>query len=67
VANKTVKIYERVKVHGKWTDRSVEIPDLKPDGTMYLKDNREGNFAFRGTTGKARSGTRRPARPSAKL
>ena len=36
VANKTVRIYERVKVQGKWTDRSVAIPKLKADGTMYL-------------------------------
>jgi hypothetical protein len=38
VANKTVKIYERVKVQEKWTDRPVSIPKLKADGTMYLKD-----------------------------
>jgi integrase len=44
VANKTVNIYERVKVQGKWTDRSVPIPKLKADGTMYLKDDREGKF-----------------------
>ena len=36
MANKTVRIYERVKVQGKWTDRSVAIPKLKADGTMYL-------------------------------
>ncbi|MGA7630110.1 MAG: hypothetical protein WCB11_05055 [Terriglobales bacterium] len=42
MANKTVNIYERVKVQGKWTDRSVPIPKLKADGTMYLKDDREG-------------------------
>ena len=29
VANKTVKIYDRVKVQGKWTDRPVSIPKLK--------------------------------------
>jgi hypothetical protein len=39
LANKTVKIYERVKVYGKWTDRPVSIPKLKADGTMYLKDD----------------------------
>jgi hypothetical protein len=44
VANKTVKIYERVKVQGRWTDRSVSIPKLKVDGKMYLKDDREGKF-----------------------
>jgi hypothetical protein len=44
VANKTLNIYERVKVQGKWTDRSVPIPKLKADGTMYLKDDREGKF-----------------------
>jgi hypothetical protein len=42
MANKRVKIYERVKAHGKWTSVSVEIPTLKPDNTLYLKDEREG-------------------------
>jgi hypothetical protein len=44
MANKRVKIYERVKAHGKWTSVSVEIPNLKPDNTLYLKDAREGKF-----------------------
>ena len=44
MANKRVKIYESVKVQGKWTSVSVEIPKLKPDNTLYLKDGREGKF-----------------------
>jgi len=44
MANKRVKIYERVRVQGKWTSVSVEIPKLKPDNTLYLKDEREGKF-----------------------
>jgi hypothetical protein len=44
VANKRAKIYERMQVHGVWTDRAVSIPNLKPDGTLYLKDERDGKF-----------------------
>lgn len=44
MANKRVKIYESVKVEGKWTTVTVEIPKLKPDGTLYLNDDREGKF-----------------------
>lgn len=44
MANKTAKIYERVQVHGKWTDRPVSLPKLRPDGTIYLKDERTGKF-----------------------
>jgi integrase len=44
MANKRVKIYESVKVNGRWTSVSVEIPKLKPDNTLYLKDGREGKF-----------------------
>ena len=44
MANKTVKIYERVKVQEKWTDRPVSIPKRKADGTLYLKDDRGGKF-----------------------
>ena len=54
MANKTVNIYERVKVQGKWTDRSVSIPKLKADGTMYLKDNREGKFRISWYEGKSK-------------
>jgi integrase len=45
MANKRVKIYERVQVHrGRWTDRAATIPKLRSDGTLYLKDEREGKF-----------------------
>ncbi len=44
MANKTVNIYERVKVDGKWRDWPVEVPKLKPDGKLYLKDGRDGKF-----------------------
>jgi hypothetical protein len=44
MANKRVKIYESVKANGKWTSVPVEIPKLKPDNTLYLKDGREGKF-----------------------
>jgi hypothetical protein len=54
VASKIVKIYERVKVHGRWTDHSVEIPRLKADGTMYLKDDREGKFRISWYEGKGK-------------
>ncbi len=54
VANKTVKIYERVKVQGKWTDRSFKIPRLKADGRMYLKDDREGKFRISWYEGKSK-------------
>jgi len=33
VANKKVKIYERLKVNGKWADRTVPVPKLRPDET----------------------------------
>jgi hypothetical protein len=52
VANKTVKIYERVKVQEKWTDRPVSIPKLKADGTLYLKDDRGGKFHISWYEGK---------------
>jgi hypothetical protein len=52
VANKNVKIYERVKVHEKWTDRPVSIPKLKADGTLYLKDDRGGKFHISWYEGK---------------
>jgi integrase len=45
MANKRAKIYERVRVHrGRWTDCAVTIPKLRSDGTLYLKDEREGKF-----------------------
>ena len=52
MVNKTVKIYERVKLQGKWTDRAVPIPKLKADGMMYLKDDREGKFHISWYEGK---------------
>jgi hypothetical protein len=65
MANKAVNIYERVKVQGKWTDCSVPIPKLKVDGTLYLKDDREGKFHISWYEGKARNGIQRRASPSA--
>lgn len=44
MANKRVKICEQVKVDGEWTTVTVEIPKLRSDGTLYLKDEREGKF-----------------------
>ncbi len=52
MANKTAKIYERVQVHGKWTDLAVSIPRLRADGTLYLKDDREGKFRISWYEGK---------------
>ena len=52
VANKTVKIYERVKVQGKWTDRPVSIPKLKPMARCTSKRTMEGGSTFLGTRGK---------------
>ena len=39
-----VKIYERLKVTGKWSTVSVEIPNRKKDGTIFLRDDRRGKF-----------------------
>jgi integrase len=39
-----VKIYERVKLDGKWTRLPVEIPKRKRDGTLFLHTNRQGKF-----------------------
>ena len=44
MANKRVKIYECVKVQGKWTTVTVKIPNLRPDGTLYMRDDRDGKF-----------------------
>ena len=44
MANRRVKIYESVKVHRRWTTATVEIPKLRSDGTLYLRDDREGKF-----------------------
>jgi len=52
MANKKVNISERVKVHGKWTSTSVEIPKLKSDNTLYLKDKRQGKFKLSWYEGK---------------
>jgi hypothetical protein len=40
-----VKIYERVKLDGKWTRRPVELPDRrKRDGKLFVHQNRQGKF-----------------------
>ena len=52
MANKTARIYERVQVHGKWTDLAAPIPRLRADGTLYLKDDREGKFRISWYEGK---------------
>jgi hypothetical protein len=40
-----VKIYERVKLDGKWTRRPVETPDRrKRDGKLFVHHNRQGKF-----------------------
>jgi len=45
VANKRVNIYERVKTDRGWRDRTIVFPSrLKPDGKLYLKDDRAGAF-----------------------
>ncbi|HEV2396688.1 MAG TPA: site-specific integrase [Candidatus Sulfotelmatobacter sp.] len=54
MANKRAKIYERVQVEGRWTDRPVVLPKLKADGTLYLKDDREGKFRISWYEGKAK-------------
>lgn len=54
MANKRAKIYERVQVEGRWTDRPVVLPKLKADGTLYLKDYREGKFRISWYEGKAK-------------
>lgn len=54
MANKRVKIYERVQVQGAWTDVAVKIPNLKPDGTLYMKDDRSGKFRVSWYEGKTK-------------
>jgi integrase len=44
MANMRVKIYECAKVHGKWTTVRVKAPNLRPDGTLYMRDDRDGRF-----------------------
>lgn len=44
MANRRVKIYERLKVDGSWTDRPVQLPKLTPDGALKVKDDRPGQF-----------------------
>jgi len=40
-----VKIYERVKLDGKWTRRPVPVPDRrKRDGRLFVHQNRQGKF-----------------------
>ncbi len=52
MANKRVKIYERVQIHGTWTDRPVSLPKLRPDGALYLKDDLQGRFRISWYEGK---------------
>jgi hypothetical protein len=40
----TVTIYERVKNGKNWTTVPVELPDRKKDGTLFLRDDRQGKF-----------------------
>jgi integrase len=45
MANLKVSIIEKVKVNGKWTNKSVEVPKPKPNGKgFYLRDCRDGKF-----------------------
>ena len=39
-----VTIYQRVKYGTKWGRKRVAIPPLKKDGTLFLKDDRQGIF-----------------------
>jgi integrase len=47
MANRTVAIYESTTEGGKQGWLAVEIPEKKPDGSLYMKDNRFGNFHIR--------------------
>jgi len=40
----TASIYERVKYGAKWRRQRVHIPPRKANGTLYLKDDRQGAF-----------------------
>ena len=40
----TVAIYERTKLSRRWVRKKVEIPPLKKDGMLYLRDDRQGIF-----------------------
>ncbi len=40
----TVSIYEQVMRGAKWRRQRVQIPPLKANGTLYLKDDRQGAF-----------------------
>ena len=45
MANLKVSIIEKIKLNGKWTNKSVEVPEPKPNGKgFYLKDRRDGKF-----------------------
>lgn len=39
-----VTIYERVRYSKTWRRQSVVIPPLKANGTLYLRDDRQGVF-----------------------
>jgi hypothetical protein len=56
MADQRVTIYERAKAQGKWAAVSVEIPKLKSDDTLYLKDEREGKFRVSWYEGKRKQG-----------
>jgi integrase len=48
MANLAVRIYESVQTaHGKKKWVPVEIPSRKPNGSLYLKHNRHGDFYIR--------------------
>lgn len=47
MANLAVRIYESVKAGHKTRWVPVEIPTLRPDGSLYLKHNRHGDFYIR--------------------
>jgi len=40
-----VAIYERVKIGGQWVEKHIPTPKtIKKDGTLFVKDQREGSF-----------------------
>jgi hypothetical protein len=40
----TVRLYERAKCGAKWCRQKVQIPPRKANGTLHLKDDRQGAF-----------------------
>jgi hypothetical protein len=59
MANKIAKIYECVKVQGRWTTVTIKIPNLRPDSTLYLRDDRDGKFRVSWYEGNKKQGSRR--------